>query len=302
MKCAYWVGVAAVGIAALWLLLGRVFSGAWILPQTLSVGPLSVRYYGVCMALALAAGWLLATRRAPAYGLTADQVDDVALWLAIGGFVGARLYHVVSSISYYAQHPLEIFMVWQGGLSIFGALFGGFAALCLYVWYHRRPLVPADVPQPLFDMNGMWRWLDLLAPSVLLGQIIGRFGNLFNYEAYGYPTGLPWGMYVPPAFRFPAYAEHAQYHPLFLYELLGNSVILFVLLWLAGNAWSRRAPGVVFILYVILYTIFRFFLEHIRMDSVFLFGGVRENALMSAVLALAGIMLLVWRYRVWQKQ
>lgn len=302
MKQLRWLGVAVVLLVLLALLLGPVFSGAWVLPQVLKLGPLSVRYYGVCMACAVAAGWVLATRRASWYQLTAQQVDDAAVWLAAGGFVGARLYHVVSSLSYYAQHPLEIVMVWHGGLSIFGALFGGLAALLFYVRTYPAQAPAAHASKVFFDSEQVWRWLDLLAPSVLLGQIIGRLGNLFNYEAYGYPTTVPWGMYVPPAFRFPAYVEQSQYHPLFLYELLGNSVILFVLLWLARRAWSKRATGVVFILYVILYTILRFFLEHIRMDSVFLFGGVRENVLMSAILALIGIALFMWRYRVWQKQ
>lgn len=296
------VGGVVIALVLLWLMLQPVFSGAWVLPQVLSLGPLTVRYYGMCMALAVAAGWVLAMRRAPLYGLAADQVDNAALWLAVGGFVGARLYHVVSSISYYVQHPLEVFMVWHGGLSIFGALLGGFIALLGYVRCQRHSLPRPPMSKGAFDLEAVWRWLDLLAPSALLGQIIGRFGNLFNYEAYGYPTSLPWAMFVPPVFRFSAYADAAFYHPLFLYEVLGNVVILAVLIWLAQSTWGKRASGVVFISYIILYTTGRFFLEHIRMDSVFLFGGVRENVLTSAVLALVGITLFVWRYRIWQKQ
>lgn len=296
------VGGVVIVLVLLWLMLQPVFSGLWVLPQVLSLGPLTVRYYGICMALAVAAGWVLAMRRAPLYGLTADQVDNAALWLAVGGFVGARLYHVVSSISYYVQHPLEVFMVWHGGLSIFGALFGGFAALLWYVWRQMSMANGESVPKGAFDTGAVWRWLDLLAPAVLLGQIIGRFGNLFNYEAYGYPTSLPWGMFVPPQFRLAAYADSAYYHPLFGYEALGNACILLVMLFLARSQRGRRASGVVFIFYVILYTTLRFFLEHIRMDSVWLWGTVRENVLVSGALAMLGIVLFVWRSRVWQKQ
>ncbi|MBP9686430.1 MAG: prolipoprotein diacylglyceryl transferase [Candidatus Doudnabacteria bacterium] len=297
------VGVAVAALIFLLLVLRPVFSGAWVLPQMLSLGPVSIRYYGVCMALAVAVGWLLASKRAPQYGFTTEHVDDMALWLTVGGFVGARLYHVLSSFSFYLAHPAEVLMVWHGGLSIFGALFGGFAALLLFVWCQRHSLIRVGVSKSAFDTGVVWRWLDLLAPSVLLGQIIGRFGNLFNYEAYGYPTNLPWKMFVPSLFRFPAYADAAFYHPLFLYEALGNALILVFLFWFARSTLGKRAAGVVFISYIILYTVLRFSLEHIRMDSLFVWAGVRENALMSGILALAAGMLFVWRYfRVWQKQ
>ena len=112
--------------------LSRVFSGEWVLPQIFNVGPVSIRYYGITMALAVGAGWWLALRRASRYGFTNEQADVLFQWLVVAGFVGARLYHAASSWQYYWQHPLDILKVWHGGLSIFGALIGGFLILVIY--------------------------------------------------------------------------------------------------------------------------------------------------------------------------
>jgi phosphatidylglycerol:prolipoprotein diacylglycerol transferase len=187
----------------------------------------------------------------------------------MGGFIGARLYHVASSWQYYAEYPFDALKVWHGGLSIFGALIGGFIVLVLFAKRLKTPL---------------FRLLDWLAPSVVLGQIIGRFGNFFNYEAFGYPTNVLWKMFVPEMFR-PAELMGAEYfHPLFLYEALGNCLVLYILL-----KYSKKAPaGGLFFGYLFLYNILRFALEHLRVDSIFLWGGVRLNAVVSALLCLVG--------------
>jgi phosphatidylglycerol:prolipoprotein diacylglycerol transferase len=141
----------------------------------------------------------------------------------------------------------------------------------------------------LFSYRESVRWqvlADWLAPSVILGQIIGRLGNLFNYEAFGYPTNLPWKMFVPAAFRPESFAASSYFHPLFLYEMLGNAVALWVLL-----KFAKTGPksGRLLYLYIILYTFLRFLLEFLRVDSTFLWGGLRLNSLMSAALFLAGV-------------
>jgi len=253
------------------ILFGLVFSGRIILPQSFHLGPLAIHYYGLIIAVAAAGGLYLAINRVPQFGLEQKQAEDILFWTAIGGFIGARLYHVLSSIGYYSQNPTDIFKVWNGGLSIYGAVLGGILTL----WILKR----------LFTVHwSLFTLLDWLAPCVLLGQIIGRFGNLFNYEAFGYPTNLPWKMFVPEIFRPLQYASSAFFHPWFLYEVLGNIVILFFLL----KVFKQKASGEVVFMYLLLYNSLRFALEFLRIDSTFI-GWARLNAGASLLLILVSL-------------
>lgn len=286
-------------VICLGIFLAYVFSGRLILPQAFSLGPFTVHYYGVIMALAVAGGFYLAIKRTTQYGLEAKQAEDVLFWLVIGGFVGARLYHVFSSIGYYSTHPIDILKVWNGGLSIYGAVIGG--------------LITLLVLKRIFDFKFLiLNLLDWLTPSLIVGQIIGRFGNLFNYEAFGYPTNLPWKMFVPQQFRPPQYVYSNFFHPFFLYELLGNAIILFLIsyfersrtrrlqsenqtLWLSVRDFAAQqklsgrkilaSGGSLFFLYLLLYNALRFGLEFLRIDSTFI-GNFRLNAMASLLLCL----------------
>lgn len=272
-KVYYFIFFAAPGLA---YFLSRVFSGRLILPQTIIFGPLVFRYYGLFMALAAAFGFYLAQKRAKRYGITGRQAESLMLWLIMGGFLGARLYHVFSSFAYYSRNPIDALKVWNGGLSIYGALLGGLITLLLY-----KKLTAYGL-----QLITLLNWL---APSLLLGQIIGRFGNFFNYELYGYPTSLPWKMFVPGGFRSPGFINSSFFHPLFLYEQLGNLLILFYIL-----RREKRGKKDLFVWYVLLYNILRFALEFIRIDSVF-WGNIRVNALVSLLLALIALALIVNR-------
>lgn len=247
--------------------LAEIFKGHIILPQTFHLGFFAIHYYGLTMAAAIAAGFYLALARARKYGLNLTESENVLFWLAIGGFIGARLYHIASSYSFYAQYPLDTLKVWNGGLSIYGAIIGGLLALIICKKIYHLPATTYDL-------------LDWLAPSLVLGQIIGRFGNLFNYEAFGYPTNLPWKMFVPFRFRPDLYQTYNFFHPFFLYEILGNLIILFLLL----KTIKPKQPGTLFFSYLLLYNLLRFALEFLRIDSTFI-GQVRLNAAMSLLLA-----------------
>jgi phosphatidylglycerol:prolipoprotein diacylglycerol transferase len=269
----YYRGIFIAGVALLIIafFLGRVFSGRLILPQTIDAGFLHIHIYGIFIALAVIAAWLLAIKRSEQYGISREQIDNILLFVLIFGFLGARAYHVVSSYSYYWGHPLDIFKVWNGGLAIYGAVLGGVIGL----WLSRKVYkLPAN----------SYQLLDWLAPSVLLGQIIGRFGNFFNYELYGYPTALPWKMFVPENFRSMGVSAAQFFHPLFLYEALGNAIALFVLMAIAKKS-KLKHPGVVFFSYLLLYNGLRFFLEFLRVDST-IWAGLRVNALVSLLLVL----------------
>ena len=265
--------VAALILIGLSYFLSRVFSGYLILPQTFHFGPIVVYYYGIIIAFAVASAFYLALKRSAKFGIDRQIAEDIIFWLIIGCFIGARIYHILSSAGYYHSHPLDMLKVWQGGLSIYGAILGGLiVVLVLAISYKLKAI----------------SLLDWLTPSILLGQIVGRFGNLFNYEAFGYPTRLPWKMFVPQAFR-PTTLENFQYfHPLFLYEALGNALILFFLLRYCKNS----SYGGLFFKYLLLYNVLRLFLEFLRVDSVFI-GSLRLNSLASLILAIFSLVVLL---------
>jgi phosphatidylglycerol---prolipoprotein diacylglyceryl transferase len=246
--------------------LSLVFKGQIVLPQTFNLLFLNFHFYGLVMFLAVFSAWILARKNAQKLAIETRVVDDIVFWVVVGGFVGARLYHVLSSVSYYLHYPLEILKVYNGGLSIYGAVLGGVISL-----YFCKKFLP-----PQFSFLSL---LDWLVPSLLIGQIIGRFGNFFNYELYGYPTNLPWKMFVPEQFRLLGYENFKYFHPLFLYEALINLAILFFL-----SKYKKNLPaGNLFFYYVLLYNIGRLLLEFLRIDSV-LIGQIRQNALFSLVL------------------
>ena len=277
--------ITALVIAVVTVLFFWVFPGDVILPQNFAVLGLRVQYYGLIMGLAVLSAYTLALHRAKDYSLTKDQVESIALALIIGGFIGARLYHVASSWEYYLASPSEIVMVWNGGLSIFGAVLGGLLAL----WLARRYLA-LKIP--------MSQLLDWLVPSLVLGQIIGRFGNLFNYEAYGAATNLPWAMFVPVQFRLPVVWAQSYFHPLFLYEALAGLLILVILLNFAGLAkkWPwLKFSGSLFWFWVGSYGFVRIFTEYLRLDSPYV-GAYKQNLLVACAMLLIAIIIYLRHY------
>ncbi|HMQ02040.1 MAG TPA: prolipoprotein diacylglyceryl transferase [Candidatus Doudnabacteria bacterium] len=279
MKRSAWLLVGLIFIIMGWLLFGKIFPGQIILPQNLQIAGLTIQYYGLILGVAIVAGYTLAYYRAPEFGVPRDKVDNLVLVLLLGGFIGARLYHVYSSWDYYVANQGQIIMVWQGGLSIFGAILGGAVALLLIRKLFGLTLRYAEL-------------LDWLAPSVVLGHLIGRFGNLFNYEAYGWPTTLPWKMYVPSQFRLSPYFSEQYFHPLFLYEAIAGLLILVILLNFSRLTQKRpwlRFSGSSFWLWLGLYGLVRFCTEILRIDSPY-FGSIKQNMVASGLmLVFAGI-------------
>lgn len=272
--------IGCVGFFAVSVILQPFFTGRIVLPQNIHLGGLRIQFYGIILGLAALAGYWLANKRREKFNIPSNEADKIMLILIINGFVGARLYHVISELPYYLEHPTLIFAVWNGGLSIFGAALGG--VLAVYV-YSR------------FAANNAFSFLailDWLVPSLVLGQIIGRFGNFLNYELYGSPTSLVWKMFVPIQHRLPPFELNQFFHPLFLYEAAGSGVILYLLLKL------KLKTGQLFMLWLFLYNVLRFFLEHLRVESV-VYSGVRVNAIVALATAAAAVFL--W-YRLWYRR
>ncbi len=245
-----------------------------------TLGPITVRWYGILMATAIASGLWLANRQARVEQLPADALLRVAQWAIIAGLIGARAWEVIFNWDYYGRYPAKIIAVWEGGLAIHGGLTVGFIVGVLLAIRWRVPAL---------------RGLDVAAPSVALGQAIGRWGNFFNEEAFGRPTELPWRLYISPAHRPPEYASAEYFHPTFLYESLWNIAVFTVLVtWLRPR--FRRQPGALFFWYLGLYSAGRFAIEAIRLDS-FWVAGWR----VAQVASLAGMIIaalgLFWTHR-----
>ncbi len=269
------VAVGALGFFVIVWLLSPIFSGRFDVPQTFNIGGFKLQLYGLLLGLGVLAGYLVAMKRKALHNIPEDKADTIIFLAIVFGFIGARLYHVVSEYPYYLQNLGQIFAIWNGGLSIFGTGLG--AVIAIFV-YHKFFLQKTEHTLSFLSL------LDWLTPSILLGQIIGRFGNFVNYELYGYPTTLPWKMYVPVQFRLPPYELSQFFHPLFLYEAMGSVIILILILKL------KLRHGSLFLMWLLLYNVMRFFLEFLRVDSV-VHGSIRVNAVVAAILAVLGATL-----------
>lgn len=269
------VGLAVI-LLVLWMItvLPAVFAGRRQLdPVLLQVGPFTIRWYGFLIAFSFLPGYWLAAAEARRKGYDADQLLDFAVWAAVLGLLGARLGYVIQNLSYFIQHPGRILASWEGGLSMHGVMVGGVLAAW---WFTRRRQVP------------FLSFADLTIPSLLLGQAIGRWGNFFNQELFGYPTDVPWKMYIRPENRPAAFAQEPFFHPTFLYESLWNAAGLLFLLWYRRRPWARE--GDVFYLYFTVYSIGRFWVEFFRIEPVWA-GGLTLAQWVSLLLAAGGLLL-----------
>src|SRR5712692_4872558 len=246
----------------------------------IQLGPISIRWYGILMATAIMVGFWLADRQAQSEKLPADNLMRVAQWAVVASFVGARLYEVMFTWEYYGQHPNKIIAVWEVGLAIHGGLILG---PIVGVWLARRWRLP------------ILKCLDVVAPSIAIGQAIGRWGNFFNEEAFGRPTDLPWKLYISPAQRPLGLQQYEYFHPTFLYESLWDLGIFLVLVLLLRPR-LRRHPGALFFCYIGFYSIGRFAIEALRLDSFWL-GDFRVPQIASVVGLAVAVVGLAWVLR-----
>jgi len=240
----------------------------------LAVGPLTLHAYGFMLLLGICAAVVLTGIRWTRRGGDWDLVLRAAMWSVVGGIIGARLYHVATSWSEIGDPKWKgVFEIWNGGLGIWGAVFGGALAVAIVV--HRSE-------------ESVWAFFDAAAPGVLLAQAIGRWGNWFNQELFGKPTNLPWGLEIDTEkASLAGFLGSNTFHPLFLYEslwcLLGVAVLLLV-----DRRFDIRPPGI-FWLYVAWYTLGRVFFEQLRVDEAHEIFGLRLNSYVAAALFLIAV-------------
>jgi len=231
-------------------------------PIAFEIGPFPIRWYGILISTGVALGIILAYRECIRQRIDPDHILNIAIFSLPAAFIGARLYYVIFRWNdYFRYHPDEILAVWHGGLAIHGGVIGGFIAGYLVVKKYKL---------------NFWKMADIVAPSIILGQAIGRWGNYFNQEAYGYVTDLPWAMFIDGAYR----------HPTFLYESLWNLGIFGYLIWRRYQPETKQ--GELIVSYAILYSIGRFTIESFRTDSLMV-GPLRTAQVISLVLIAVGL-------------
>lgn len=235
-------------------------------PVAFSIFGIDVMWYGILISTGVLIGIIIALMECRRIGFKEDNLLDFLLYAIPAAIVGARTYYVIFSWDYYSQNLNQIINIRNGGLAIHGALIAG--VIVSIIFCKVRKINP-------------WQILDIVIPSVALGQAIGRWGNFINQEAYGGPTNLPWGILV----------DGVKVHPTFLYESIIDLLVFIFLMWFRKN--KRKNEGETFSLYLILYSIGRFFVEGLRTDSL-MFYNIRVAQLISVGLALIGVILFVF--------
>lgn len=256
--------------------MGIVFN--YIDPVAFNLGPLSVRWYGIIIAVGILLGYFVAQRALVKAGLHKDTLVDIIFYSALFGFIAARIYFVIFQWPYYAENPSEIIKIWHGGIAIHGGLIGGFIAGVIVC--KVKNLNPFQIG-------------DIVAPSIILAQGIGRWGNFMNHEAHGGSVSRAFleQLHLPNFIIENMYINGQYYHPTFLYESVWDVAGFIILV----NIRKHLKLGETFFLYLTWYSIGRFFIEGLRTDSLMLTSNIRVAQLVSILLILISISLIVYR-------
>lgn len=250
----------------------------YIDPVAFNIGPIHVRWYGIIIACGILLGYYIAQAALKNVGLHKDTLIDIIFYSAIFGFIVARLYFVIFQWPYYMENPGEIPKIWHGGIAIHGGLIGGFITGIIVC--RTKNLHPFQIG-------------DIVAPSIILAQGIGRWGNFMNHEAHGGPVSKAFleHLHLPDFIIRNMYIDGQYYHPTFLYESLWDVLGFIILITLR----KHLKLGETFFGYLIWYSIGRFFVEGLRTDSLMLTSHIRVAQLVSVILIVISIILIIYR-------
>ena len=250
--------------------------------NVLEIGPLTIHFYGIMIAIGVIVAVIVAKRRYVRFGGSGELVERVSIWAVAIGFLGARLGYVITHTGDFIDRPWGVLFIWEGGLALYGGLtVGALAAIFLL----RR-------------WNGdVFAFADAVAVGIPLAQAIGRWGNYFNQELFGTPSNLPWAVEIDPNIAAAAgYPGYTTFHPTFLYESLWNILLTAgIILWLEHR--GKLAKGASIALYLIIYGTGRFVMELMRTDTTFRLLGLSRNGWLSALAVVFGIGMLWWMQR-----
>lgn len=254
---------------------------AAINPVAFQLGGLSVKWYGLLMAAGVVVAAWLAISEGQKRQIMSDDFIDFMLWAVPIGFIGARAYYVIFEWGYYSQHPDQIIAIWNGGIAIYGGLLAGLAVLLIFCY--NRVLSP-------------WLMLDIIVPGVQLAQVLVRWGNFINQEAYGAKTSLAFlqSLHLPQFVINQMYINGAYRQPTFLYESFFNLIGLILILALRHKKHLFQ-QGEIFCSYLIWYGLIRFFVEGMRTDSLYIAGTIRVSQALSLVLIVFAIVTIIYR-------
>lgn len=245
-----------------------------------NIGGWPVHWYGLIMGLCIMIAYVVFNREGKRKGIDEETLFDILFWLVIIGYIGARLYYVAFRFEHYLANPAQILMIWQGGIAIYGGIIAG--SLTLYVMGKRSHLNPVT----LFDIT---------APAIMLAQVIGRWGNFVNQEAYGGVVSRTFleRLFLPNVIIEQMLINGEYHHPTFLYESVWNLLGLVLLLSLRRKKQFFR-QGEVAASYIIWYGVGRAFIEGMRTDSLYL-GPLRVSQWLSMLLVVAGLVFVIYR-------
>ncbi|PCF45480.1 prolipoprotein diacylglyceryl transferase [Staphylococcus delphini] len=250
----------------------------YIDPVAFSLGGLEVKWYGIIIASAILIGYWIAQKSAQSVGFREDDLVNILLVCVFVAIISARLYFVLFQLDYYIQNPIEIPMIWHGGIAIHGGLIGAFA-IGIYYCY-RKNWHP-------FQLG------DVVAPSIILAQGIGRWGNFMNHEAHGGPVSRSFleSLHLPQFIIENMQINGIYYQPTFLYESIWDVIGFIILITIRRHL----KIGETFFIYIIWYSIGRFYIEGLRTDSLMLTETIRIAQAVSIVCIIIGIIFIVWR-------
>lgn len=248
-------------------------------PVLIALGPIQIHWYGAIIGLGIVLALIIAMREGEKRGLSKDLFPDLLLWAIPIAIISARIYYVIFQWDYYSQNLGDIPKIWNGGIAIHGALIG--AVITAYVYAKKKNV-------------SFWKIADIAAPSIILGQGIGRWGNFMNQEAHGGEVTRAFleNLYLPEFIINQMYINGTYYHPTFLYESIWNFIGFFILIALRRVNLRR---GELFLTYVIWYSIGRFFVEGLRTDSLMLTEFLRVAQTISIALIIGAVALLIFR-------
>ncbi|MDY4004155.1 prolipoprotein diacylglyceryl transferase [Ligilactobacillus saerimneri] len=251
-------------------------------PIAFELGPIPVHWYGIIIASAMVLAVFLAVNEGQKRGIKEDTIYDLLLWGLPLALICARLYYVIFQWQYYRVYPSEIYRIWDGGIAIYGGLIGAFIVVLVLC---KRQEISA------------WLMLDVVAPTVILAQGIGRWGNFVNQEAHGRATSRFFlqSLHLPEWIINQMRINGVYYQPTFLYESVWD-ILGFILLVSLRHRLHLFKQGEIFLAYLIWYALGRFFIEGMRTDSLML-GALRVSQWLSLLLFIGAIIVGVWRRR-----
>ncbi|WP_125713788.1 prolipoprotein diacylglyceryl transferase [Companilactobacillus kedongensis] len=256
-------------------------------PIAFNLGGLQIHWYGLIIAIGALVGVVMAISEAKRRDVDPENILDLVLYGVPIGLIGARIYYVIFELPFYMANPGEIIKIWHGGIAIYGGLIAAF--IVLIVLCKKRNI-------------SIWTMLDIAAPSVLLGQIVGRWGNFMNQEAFGGKTTLSFlqSLHLPDFIVQQMYINGAYRQPTFLYESSWNLIGLIIILALRHRKQFFKR-GEVFLAYLVWYPLGRFFVEGMRTDSLYILPGIRVSQALSLILLAVAVILIIYRRKKYQE-